>query len=94
MNQKKLEKEIEEIIGDAEYLVPTMIIEEEGVLWRFNKTWLKDTAKEITSFIKSQNQSLIKKILRKETALLNNIGDTIWAVTIEDIKKIREEVKK
>ena len=94
MNQKKLEKEIEEIIGDAEYLVPTMIIEEEGVLWRFNKTWLKDTAKEITSFIKSQNQSLIKKILRKRKPLLNNIGDTIWAVTIEDIKKIREEVKK
>jgi len=94
VNQKKLEKEIEEIIGDAEYLVPTMIIEEEGVLWRFNKTWLKDTAKEITSFIKSQNQSLIKKILRKRKPLLNNIGDTIWAVTIEDIKKIREEVKK
>ena len=48
---------------------------------------------EIQAIIKKSNQSLIKKILRKETALLNNIGDTIWAVTSEDIKKIREEVK-
>jgi len=93
MNQKKLEKEITH--EEAMKILEKQKKKHDKKIKAYIREELfgVEGVPEIQAIIKKSNQSLIKKILRKRKPLLNNIGDTIWAVTSEDIKKIREEVK-
>jgi hypothetical protein len=59
-------KEIEEIVGNMEYLQPEMIITtKEPFFWRFNKKWVKSVSKELFSLISASNKSYAEEQIKE-----------------------------
>jgi hypothetical protein len=54
MKDRKMKKTISGIIGNGEYLQPDMVIENNGMMWRFNKKWLNGVVDEILDVLENK----------------------------------------
>ena len=92
MNQKKLEKEITH--EEAMKILEKQKKKHDKKIKAYIREELfgVEGVPEIQAIIKKSNQSLIKKILKEKVQLYDALGNLVWGVTLEDIKKIKKEL--
>jgi hypothetical protein len=82
MKDRKMKKTISGIIGNGEYLQPDMVIENNGMMWRFNKKWLNGVVDEILDVLENkidqakqeERESILKLLEITKSNDYHNIG--------------------